>query len=80
MHFQAANDLAERGIGSDEVLYVGNDMLNDMTPASRVGFRTALFAGDARSLRMREGDPRVAGVAPDLVLSSLAELPRCLGV
>ncbi|NIP85109.1 MAG: HAD hydrolase-like protein [Planctomycetales bacterium] len=79
LYLLAVEDLARRDIRAGEVLYVGNDMLNDIQPASRVGFRTALFAGDARSLRCREGDPRVAGVVPDLVIMSLADLPACVG-
>lgn len=75
----AVQDLADRGISPHEVLYVGNDMLNDMWPASQVGFRTALFAGDRRSLRWREGDSRVADLKADVVVSELASLIECVG-
>ncbi len=74
----AAEELAGRGITPREVLYVGNDMLNDIWPAAKVGFRTALFAGDQRSLRWREEDPRVAEVTPDLVVTELASLLNCV--
>ena len=74
----AVERLAARGIAPHEAICVGNDMLNDIMPPARLGFRTALFAGDARSLRFREDDPRVGGVEPDLVLSSLDELDGCL--
>ena len=59
-------------------MYVGNDMLNDIASAAKVGLRTALFAGDARSLRWRKGDERVEGVVPDLVLTDLLQLVDCL--
>jgi len=72
----AAYDEAE--LAPQEVLYVGNDMLNDITPAARLGFRTALFAGDARSLRLREDDPRVAGVTPDAILTNLGQLEEII--
>jgi len=62
------------GIHPGEVLYVGNDLLNDIWPAQKVGFRTALFAGDARSLRMHKGDTRVEGVAADLVITELNQI------
>ncbi|MBV8267697.1 MAG: HAD family hydrolase [Planctomycetaceae bacterium] len=75
---QARAGLSRRGVAASEVLYVGNDVLNDVCPASRVGFRTALFAGDARSFRPRRGDPRVAHVVPDLVITDLSMLSRCL--
>ena len=78
MFLQARDRLAARGIPASAVLYVGNDMLNDMLPAQSVGFCTALFAGDRRSLRTRRGDPRVAHLRPDLVVASLSELLPCL--
>jgi len=79
MYEQAAERLRDHhGILPRQVLYVGNDMLNDITPATQVGFKTALFAGDKRSLRRREDDPRTKGVSPDATLTSLADLPRLL--
>jgi len=61
-----------------EVLYVGNDLRNDIWPASLTGCRTALFAGDARSLRLREDDPRCAGVIPDRVVTELRQISECV--
>ena len=74
----AGKALSQRGVRADQVLCVGNDMLNDILPASKLGFRTALFAGDARSLRFREGDPRVRGIEPDLVVTDLSLLNKCI--
>ncbi len=62
------------GIVPEQVLYVGNDRLKDVWPASRLGCRTALFAGDSRSLRLREDDERCRHVAPDLVVTELIQL------
>jgi len=70
--------LQRRGIPPGRVLYVGNDMRNDIAPAARCGFRTALFAGDARSLRRREGDSQCAGIVPDVVLTELSDLIHCI--
>ena len=53
-------------------------MLNDVLPAKQVGFRTALFAGDRRSLRQREDDLRVSKIVPDLVLTELGQLDGCI--
>ena len=80
LYERAAEALAGRGIAPRETLYVGNDMRNDVWPAGRVGFRTALFAGDARSLRLREADADVAGVTADVVLTRLDQIPTVLGL
>lgn len=52
--------LRRRGIAPAEALYVGNDLIKDIRPARAVGFRTVLFAGDAGSLRLGDGDPAEA--------------------
>lgn len=59
---------------ADACLYIGNDMLNDVTCAQAAGMRAALFAGDARSLRLRDGDPRVQNTNPDAILTSLRQI------
>ncbi|MBP7829135.1 MAG: HAD family hydrolase [Kiritimatiellae bacterium] len=64
----------EYGIAPPGTLVVGNDRLNDIAPAARLGCRTALFAGDRRSYRPRLGDPRCAGIEPDLVVAGLAPI------
>ncbi|MCZ6674507.1 MAG: HAD family hydrolase [Verrucomicrobia bacterium] len=66
--------LAARDIASEQALYVGNDMLNDIWTASQAGLRTALFAGDQRSLRLRESDQRCKNLEPDVVLTALPQL------
>lgn len=78
LHQMAAEALEKRQIRPPNVLYVGNDMLNDVFPATRLGFRAALFAGDARSLQLRGGDPRIEGVTPDLVITRLDQLNWCM--
>lgn len=67
--------LEARGIAPSSVLYVGNDMLNDVLTATRVGFRTCLFAGDGRSLRLRRDRPECVEALPDTVIRDLRELP-----
>lgn len=78
LYHLAAERLAARGISPVETLYVGNDMLNDIMPAQRVGFQTALFAGDSRSLRLRADDPRVEGIRPDIIVTQLLDLKSCI--
>ena len=64
--------LARRGIAAAEVLYIGNDVRNDIDPARATGFRTALFAGDPRSLRLRGRALEASGA--DLVIHDLRDL------
>ena len=70
--------LKHHAIDASEVLYIGNDLRNDVWPAQVVGFKTALFAGDDRSLRRREDDPDCAHVRPDIVLTDLEQILDCL--
>ncbi|MBW2408059.1 MAG: HAD family hydrolase [Deltaproteobacteria bacterium] len=70
----AAKNLRNRDIPAHSVLYIGNDMLNDIYPAKMVGFKTALFAGDARSLRLREKHPKCQNLSADLVITDLIQI------
>lgn len=74
--FQKAGKFLEQnhGVSLSETVYVGNDMLNDIYTAKQAGCKTALFAGDQRSLRMREQDERCADLIPDAVITDLAQL------
>jgi putative hydrolase of the HAD superfamily len=67
---RALQRLAVLGVNARETLYVGNDMLKDIVPAGKAGFKTALFAGDLRSLRLRNTE--CAGQRPDLVIRDLS--------
>ena len=70
----AVSRLREQSIAPETVLYVGNDMRNDIQTAGRAGFQTALFAGDRRSLRLYADDPAIQSRPPDLVLTGLRQL------
>lgn len=73
--FKKVRDAADNfGISAHEILYVGNDMRNDIVTSQKAGFKTALFAGDKRSLRLREDDPACAAAKPDLILTDLEQL------
>ncbi|BBO73593.1 hydrolase [Desulfosarcina widdelii] len=71
--------LQSMGIPSESVLYVGNDMRNDIRPATEAGFRTALFAGDRRSLRLRYEDEPFRDVSPDWIVTHLNQLAEAAG-
>jgi putative hydrolase of the HAD superfamily len=70
----AAKKLKNMDILAHSVLYIGNDILNDIYPAKTVGFKTALFAGDARSLRLRENHPKCRSLNADIVITDLAQI------
>ena len=67
--FIKAQKLLElQNIKPEETLYIGNDMRNDIIPAAAAGFITALFAGDRRSLRLRENDSACKGKKPSMLI------------
>ena len=70
----AAKNLRNMDILAHSVLYIGNDMLNDIYPSKTVGFKTALFAGDARSLRLRENHLKCRSLYADIVITDLAQI------
>jgi len=68
--FEMMSDrLAARGIPPEETLYIGNDPLHDIAPASEAGFKTALFTGHPDSLR--PGD-----CAPDFEIRDWRQIPE----
>jgi putative hydrolase of the HAD superfamily len=76
---KAVDRLAQQdGICPEEILAVGNDVQNDIAPPARLGCRTALFAGDARSLRWGGAGNAVDGTAPHIILTDLSQLHRLL--
>ncbi|RIL03931.1 MAG: HAD family hydrolase [Proteobacteria bacterium] len=80
--FEQASDRLEfiHGISANETLFVGNDKLKDVWAASQHGMKTALFAGDSRSLRLHESDQRCTGFTPDLTITDLTQLVDSLGL
>jgi putative hydrolase of the HAD superfamily len=66
--------LRSAGIDSNEVVYIGNDMLNDVYAAAANRCMTILFAGDRRSLRLREDRVEIAGLRPDSIVADLSSL------
>ncbi len=72
--------LAKQAIMPEACLYVGNDMYNDIHGAKQIGFKTALFAGDARALRLQKGNSETDKLLPDVVVCSLNEIPGLIGL
>ena len=68
-------NLQKGGIAPEKVIYVGNDMLNDVSTASSLGLGTVLFAGDRRSLRLRKAENhQLQTCKPDAIITVLRDL------
>ncbi len=74
LFIKADKILQDKNINTKSVLYVGNDMLKDIMPAYKTGFQTGLFAGDKRSLRLRQNETGSENIHPNIVLTSLNQL------
>jgi putative hydrolase of the HAD superfamily len=77
---RAASRLNSQNIPPDAALFVGNDMLNDIYGAASRGFTTALYAGDPRSLRLRQGNPLTEKLLPAGIIRSLSDIPGMIGM
>ncbi|MDR3144349.1 MAG: HAD family hydrolase [Puniceicoccales bacterium] len=66
------------GIKTSDVLYVGNDMLNDIIPAHRIGMKTALFTGDVHSLRLHEEVDECREIKPTIIFNAFEQLNGCV--
>jgi putative hydrolase of the HAD superfamily len=78
LYLKAKGVLELKSVSAENTLYVGNDMLNDIYPADAVGFQTALFAGDKRSLRLRKNDTGCQKLSPDLIVTVLTDISDCI--
>lgn len=76
--FQEYQDRFAPNTDPSEILYVGNDMRNDIHTPRSIGWRTALFAGDQRSLRLRTHAKDEALSVPDVVITDLIQLEDVL--
>jgi putative hydrolase of the HAD superfamily len=65
-------------INPSNTLYVGNDMLNDIYSANKAGLKTALFAGDKRSLKLRKNTPEVSDINPDFIITDLMQISELI--
>jgi len=74
----AVASLADMGFAPAQALHVGNDVLQDIMPAQRAGFRTALLAQDRYNLMLGKDDGVSPRPQPDLILSTLSQLLQCL--
>lgn len=69
-----AGRLDELGIAPEETLYIGNDMRCDIIPANKAGFKTALFAGDAKSYNNSSSDKEINACKPTIIFTKFDQL------
>ena len=77
-HFLKKGEKELPKLKAENYLYVGNDMLKDVYPANELGMKTALFAGDSRSLKWRKDDSRTKDLSPDLIITELKQVLECV--
>ena len=65
-------------ISPEQSVFIGNDMYKDIYPASKMGMKTIFFAGDKRSLRLREDQEEVKGLKPDAVITKVEQLKQII--
>jgi putative hydrolase of the HAD superfamily len=70
--------LGTLGVEPSNTLYVGNDMRNDIIPAHKFGFKTALFAGDKKSYNVSSTASDVSACKPTIIFTEFAQLQDCL--
>lgn len=72
--------LSEQGIAAEEALHVSSRLREDLGIAKRLGMRTALYAGDRASFDVTREDARDRELAPDRLLTDLAQLREVVGI
>lgn len=75
----AAQAAAGRGFDAAEVLHVGSSLTRDIAPAKKLGFRTALFAGDKNSLAATPEQLKDPAFRPDVLLTELPQILEVIG-
>ena len=71
---KAIDILSQRGIKPKEIVYIGNDMLNDVWAAAQAGWRTILFAADGTQTTLRKDEPNCIHLQPDAIITKVDSL------
>jgi FMN phosphatase YigB (HAD superfamily) len=69
---------AARGLAPAAVLHVGSNLMRDIAPAKKHGFRTALFAGDRNSLSAIPAQMKDSALRPDALITELPQVVELL--
>lgn len=76
---QASVALAARGIRPEETLHVGSKLGRDIAPAKKLGFHTALYAGDRSSLDAAPDLLKDPVYRPDALITELGQIAQVIG-
>jgi len=68
------------GIEPREVLYISNQLRDDLSVAKQAGMQTALYAADTLSLRAAKSDVRDPDMKPDRLLTDLIQIRDILSI
>jgi FMN phosphatase YigB (HAD superfamily) len=75
----AAQAAAARGIAPGDVLHVGSNLARDIAPAKKIGFCTALYAGDRNSLVATKAQLKDPATRPDVLITELPQIIEVIG-
>jgi putative hydrolase of the HAD superfamily len=75
---QAIEAAAGLGINPQQILYVGNDMLNDIYAAGQFGMQTALFVGDGSQVCLRQDEPCCRNLRPNAIVTQIEQIADML--
>ena len=78
LYQKALKQFAQHGITAGQILHVGSRLADDLAVAKRLGFRTALYAGDQLSLHATKEEVRDPQMKPDRLLTDLAQIRQIL--
>jgi FMN phosphatase YigB (HAD superfamily) len=70
----------ECDVEPEQILHVGSRLADDLGIAKKLGFRTALYAGDKNSLRATSAEVKDATLKPDRLITDLAQLRNVLDI
>jgi len=61
-------------LNSAETVYVGNDFINDIRPAKKLGIRTIFVKRPIKLIFLKNAIGKLIGIKPDYVVSSVREI------
>lgn len=79
LYKEMAGRMKAKGVEPGDVLHVGSSVPNDVIPAKKVGFKTALFAGDKASLVASAEHFKQPASRPDVMLTELSQIMDIVG-